>query len=213
MIARAAIGMVHPASALSGALGRRIMRRAVRRFSRCPDRDEFDHEQVHRKILGANVGICELSRACLGSWDLNLKSSDRRTGHETLNIVSPDSALLIGKHGDRLDDIQYLVNRIARNAFEDAPRYRIDCDGYRAEQEQRVADKALRLADKVRETGRELWMNPMNSTIAAWFTMPCSKWRTSRASPRTTVLGTKRSLSGSSSPGPWNPPPRSPGGS
>ena len=46
----------------------------------------------------------------------------------------------------------------------DAPRYRIDCDGsYRAQQEQRVADKALHLADKVRETGRELWMNPMNS--------------------------------------------------
>ena len=84
-------------------------------------------------------------------------------GHETLNIVSEHSALLIGKHGDRLDDIQYLVNRITRNAHEDAPRYRVDCGGYRAEQEQRVADKALHLADKVRETGRELWMNPMNS--------------------------------------------------
>jgi len=84
-------------------------------------------------------------------------------GHETLNIVSEDSALMIGKHGDRLDDIQYLVNRITRNAHEDAPRYRIDCAGYRAEQEQRIADKALKLAEKVRETGRELWMNPMNS--------------------------------------------------
>lgn len=84
-------------------------------------------------------------------------------GHEILNIVSDDSSLLIGKHGDRLDDLQYLVNRITRNAHKDAPRYRIDCDGYRAEQEQRVADKARRLAEKVRESGRELWMNPMNS--------------------------------------------------
>lgn len=84
-------------------------------------------------------------------------------GHEILNIVSENSALLIGKNGDRLDDIQYLVNRITRNAHPDAPRYRVDCDGYRAEQEQRVADKALKLAEKVRESGRELWMNPMNS--------------------------------------------------
>ena len=84
-------------------------------------------------------------------------------GNEILNIVSDDSALLIGREGDRLDDIQYLVNRITRNAHPDSPRYRVDCDGYRAQQEQRVADKALHLADKVRETGRELWMNPMNS--------------------------------------------------
>ncbi len=43
-------------------------------------------------------------------------------GNEILNIVSENSALLIGKNGDRLDDIQYLVNRITRNAHPDAPR-------------------------------------------------------------------------------------------
>ena len=84
-------------------------------------------------------------------------------GHEALNIISEESSLLIGKNGERLDDFQYLVNRITRGSHPDAPRYRVDCDGYRAEQEQRIADKALKLADKVRESGRELWMNPMNS--------------------------------------------------
>lgn len=84
-------------------------------------------------------------------------------GHETLNIVSESSALLIGKNGDRLDDLQYLVNRIVRGKDRDAPRFRVDCDGYRAQQEERVADKARKLADKVKESGRELWMNPMNS--------------------------------------------------
>jgi spoIIIJ-associated protein len=62
-----------------------------------------------------------------------------------------------------LDDLQYLVNRIVRGKDRDAPRVRVDCDGYRAQQEQRVANKALKLADKVKDTGRELWMNPMNS--------------------------------------------------
>jgi len=85
------------------------------------------------------------------------------SGHETLNIVSESSALLIGKNGDRLDDLQYLVNRIVRGKDRDATRVRVDCDGYRAQQEQRVANKALKLADKVKDTGRELWMNPMNS--------------------------------------------------
>ncbi len=84
-------------------------------------------------------------------------------GHETLNIVTDQSSLILGKNGDRLDDIQYLVNRIVRKSHPDAPRFRIDCEGYRAQQEQRVADKAIKLADKVKESGRELWMNPMNS--------------------------------------------------
>ncbi|MDB4796554.1 single-stranded DNA-binding protein, partial [Akkermansiaceae bacterium] len=34
--------------------------------------------------------------------------------HLTLNILSPDQAILIGKGGDRLDDLQYLTNRILR---------------------------------------------------------------------------------------------------
>ena len=83
-------------------------------------------------------------------------------GH-TLNISSPDQAILIGKGGDRLDDLQYLVNRILRGSDEDAPRIRVDCDGYRTQQEERVKDKARTLADKVRESGEELWMYPMNS--------------------------------------------------
>jgi len=59
--------------------------------------------------------------------------------------------------------MQYLVNRILRGSHPDAPRIRIDSGGYRAEQEERVADKARSLAAKVKESGRELWMNPMNS--------------------------------------------------
>lgn len=82
---------------------------------------------------------------------------------QTLNINSPDQAILIGKGGDRLDDMQYLVNRILRGSNDDAPRIRIDCDGYRTQQEERVKDKARKLANKVRETGEELWMYPMNS--------------------------------------------------
>ncbi|MGC6426364.1 MAG: protein jag [Akkermansiaceae bacterium] len=83
-------------------------------------------------------------------------------GH-TLNINSPDQAILIGKGGDRLDDIQYLVNRILRGSQQNAPRIRVDCDGYRAQQEERVKDKARKLAEKVKDTGEELWMYPMNS--------------------------------------------------
>ena len=81
----------------------------------------------------------------------------------TLNILSPDQTLLIGKGGDRLDDLQYLTNRILRGVNDDAPRVRVDCDGFRAQQEERVRDKARGIADKVKASGDEIWMTPMNS--------------------------------------------------
>lgn len=130
-------------------------------------RRRVDHAALRRKIAtmaNALDTAKEALTSMLGKLGFEFEIEVAgEPGHEILNIVSEDSALLIGKHGDRLDDLQYLVNRITKNAHRDAPRFRIDCDGYRAEQEQRVADKALRLAEKVRETGRELWMNPMNS--------------------------------------------------
>jgi spoIIIJ-associated protein len=92
-------------------------------------------------------------------YEVEIVGEDR----QTLNIDSPQQAILIGRGGDRLDDLQYLVNRILRKSDEDAPRIRVDCDGYRTQQEDRVKDKARHLAEKVKDSGKELWMRPMNS--------------------------------------------------
>lgn len=140
-------------------------KRGKRRWKReCAELTQGNSDLRSRSMADAIDDAKEALTSMLGKLGFEFEvevSGD--PGNEILNIVSDDSALLIGRNGDRLDDIQYLVNRITRNAHPDAPRYRVDCDGYRAQQEQRVADKALHLADKVRETGRELWMNPMNS--------------------------------------------------
>ena len=37
-------------------------------------------------------------------------------------IESPDARFLIGEEGDRLDDLQYLVNRLVQAQWETAPR-------------------------------------------------------------------------------------------
>ena len=80
-----------------------------------------------------------------------------------LNIDTPSQSHLVGKKGDRIDDLQYLVNRIVRKKYPDADRVRIDCGGYRADQEEQVANKARKLAEKVKSNGKEIWMNAMNS--------------------------------------------------
>lgn len=76
---------------------------------------------------------------------------------------SPDEKYIIGEDGDRLDDLQYIVNRMVQKQIPEAPRVRVDCAHYRAESEKRLVDKALSLAKRVQETGKPLRLNPLNA--------------------------------------------------
>ncbi len=81
----------------------------------------------------------------------------------TLMITSPDARFLIGDEGDRLDDLQYLVNRMVQAEWEDAPRVRVDCDHYRERAEARLLRSARSRAERVLKTGKPLRMEALNA--------------------------------------------------
>lgn len=80
-----------------------------------------------------------------------------------LQIHTSDSGPLIGKDGDRLDDLQYLVNRILRRHFPKAERVKVDCAHYRAIQEERLQTEVSSIAERVKATGRPYQMRPLNA--------------------------------------------------
>lgn len=92
--------------------------------------------------------------------DVVLENSDQGP---CLQISSPDSKYLIGQKGDRLDDIQYLVNRVLQSQEPDSDRVKVDCDRYREESESRLREKVLRLAEEVKETGEPKRLQPLNA--------------------------------------------------
>jgi len=77
--------------------------------------------------------------------------------------ASNDSEHIIGKGGDRLEDLQYLMNRIVSQKFPEIPRIKVDCDGYRKKQEEQLIEKINSLADKVREDGKPARTRPLNA--------------------------------------------------
>ena len=83
---------------------------------------------------------------------------------ETLNVASSDPKLLIGHHGDRLEEIQYLVNRIVQNRVPDARRFKVDIDSYRAAQEYKMLEDADAAAARAIATGQSVQLQPMNSS-------------------------------------------------
>jgi spoIIIJ-associated protein len=80
-----------------------------------------------------------------------------------LQILTPRAELMIGRDGERLDDLQYLVNRVLRKHFPKAPRVRIDCEHYRAIQEDKLSAEVRAAADSVRATGKPYKMRPLNA--------------------------------------------------
>lgn len=79
-----------------------------------------------------------------------------------INVVGSDLGILIGRRGDTLDAIQYLVNLVGNKNIDKRIRFVLDVEGYRARREQTLQKLAVRLAEKVRRNGQEIVLEPMN---------------------------------------------------
>lgn len=80
-----------------------------------------------------------------------------------LNVVSgPSTARLIGHHGETLRSFEYLVAQMVRRVDSDAPRVSVDIAGYREARCEQLAEKAREIVQRVKESGREYEMRPMN---------------------------------------------------
>jgi len=76
----------------------------------------------------------------------------------------PDVGLLIGRHGQTIDAIQYLLNVIAYRAHGDEKQdVVVDAAGYRARRQATLEALALRVAERVRESGEAEELEPMTA--------------------------------------------------
>ena len=80
-----------------------------------------------------------------------------------LQISTTESKTLIGRDGDRLDDLQYLVNRILRRQFPKAERFKVDCEHFRTIREDKMAEEIRSIAERVKTTGNPYQMRPLNA--------------------------------------------------
>jgi spoIIIJ-associated protein len=84
-------------------------------------------------------------------------------GRQVLNIHSREATRLIGRDGQVLEDLQYLLNRILNRSEEGAPSVIVDVDGYRQKEKQDFLGRIREMADDVRRTGQPVELAPMNS--------------------------------------------------
>jgi spoIIIJ-associated protein len=90
------------------------------------------------------------------------KFINRTNGMITLKLHGDDMGILIGKHGQTLDALQYLTNLVANRAAQGHMRIIIDVEDYRDRREETLNRLARRLAEKVKRTGERCVLEPMN---------------------------------------------------
>src|SRR5438067_4761198 len=84
-------------------------------------------------------------------------------GNPTLQLYTEESRRLIGRDGETLEAIAFLLNRLLQAKDKDAPKVVVDCEHYRSMREDRIVQRVRELAERVRITGRSLQLEPMNS--------------------------------------------------
>ncbi len=84
-------------------------------------------------------------------------------GNLVLQIYTEESRRLIGRNGETLDAIQFLLNRLIQAKDREASKVTVDCEHYRSMHEDRLVQRVRELAERVRITGRSLQLEPMNS--------------------------------------------------
>ncbi len=106
----------------------------------------------------------KILRSMLGKlgFDTELEVLEAEDG-PCLNILTSEGSHLIGKHGDRLEDLQYLTNRILTKHYPEAPRVKVDCDHYRTQQEQRMLESVREVASQVAQDGKPRKLKPLNA--------------------------------------------------
>lgn len=85
-----------------------------------------------------------------------------RDEHVVFNLRGDDLGILIGKHGQTLDALQYLTNLAANRDAENKVRLVLDVEDYRKRRTETLSRLALRLADKVKRRGEKVALEPMS---------------------------------------------------
>lgn len=103
------------------------------------------------------IGVCARMGA---TADVEVTAAEESV---KVDLAGQSLGLLIGKHGQTLDSLQYLANVVYNRNAETRQRVIVDAGGYRERREDTLLRLANRLAEKAKRTGRRIMLEPMSA--------------------------------------------------
>ncbi len=108
-------------------------------------------DAVSKILQAAGVNVSRTLRA----------ANDPEVGGPIIDLTGEDSGLLIGRRGQTLQALQFLVNLIVRKELGENVRVLLDVERYRQRRETSLRDMATKVAARVAQTNRSITLEPM----------------------------------------------------
>lgn len=95
--------------------------------------------------------------------DVNIEMNyDQAEGCLECCFDGDDMGILIGKHGQTLDSLQYLTSLVVNKGQEEYIRIKLDTEDYRSRRKETLVNLSRNIAYKVKQTGSAIALEPMN---------------------------------------------------
>ena len=120
-----------------------------------------DGEQTPAALATAAVGRI-LESAGVNVTRTLRSAHDAEAGGPIIDLAGEDSGLLIGRRGQTLQALQFLVTLIVRKQMNEDVRVVLDVENYRQRRETSLRDMASKVASRVAQTNRSITLEPMS---------------------------------------------------
>lgn len=100
-----------------------------------------------------------------GAMDMNVTVGVKYNEAENemdIDLTGDEMGVLIGKRGQTLDSLQYLVSLVVNKDVENYIRVKVDTENYRQRRKDTLENLAKNIAYKVKRTKRAVSLEPMN---------------------------------------------------
>lgn len=120
-----------------------------------PPVDSSDVENVCKKFLNEVFAAMNLTVKIDTKYNDSLRSLD-------IELSGDEMGVLIGKRGQTLDSLQYLVSLVVNKGTTEYIRVKVDTENYRQRRKETLENLAKNISYKVKRTKRPVALEPMN---------------------------------------------------
>ncbi len=124
---------------------------------------------VVKKEASCETCVCEVAKDFLAdvfeAMNMNVTIDVKLNKEESsldIDLSGDEMGVLIGKRGQTLDSLQYLVSLVVNKKKEEYLRVKIDTENYRQRRKDTLENLAKNIAYKVKRTKRSVSIEPMN---------------------------------------------------
>ena len=139
-----------------------IQRKPKKKFDEIEKLEPVSDDRQEKAKTDAIKFLTDVFKAMKLEASINVEF-DAAENELSIDVKAEDMGVLIGKRGQTLDSLQYIVSLAINKDSNEYVKVKLDSENYRIRRKETLENLAKNIASKVKRTGRQVSLEPMNS--------------------------------------------------